>query len=126
MPRTLADHLILSTYGFRLPNDPRGSWSDFVGAWDLFRYGGHATKVDTTESLARHRHDRVRRLGAKQYLKYPPVSFTGVQARAVATGFWHAAIEGDYAIHSCAILQDHCHLIIAGGTSGRFLKSSLI
>ena len=28
-------HLIISAYGFWLPNDPRGSWSDFVGAWEL-------------------------------------------------------------------------------------------
>lgn len=25
-------HLIISGYGFWLPNDPRGSWSEFVGA----------------------------------------------------------------------------------------------
>src|SRR4051812_43899841 len=28
-------HVIFSTYGFWLPNDPRGSWSDFVGSWEL-------------------------------------------------------------------------------------------
>lgn len=37
-------HLIFSAYGFWLPNDPRGSWSNFVGSWDLFRYG-RATKA---------------------------------------------------------------------------------
>jgi hypothetical protein len=42
----LASHVIFSTYGFWLPNDPRGSWSDFVGAWELFRFGP-ATKTDT-------------------------------------------------------------------------------
>lgn len=25
-------HLIMTAYGFWLPNDPRGSWSEFVGA----------------------------------------------------------------------------------------------
>jgi len=25
-------HVILTAYGFWLPNDPRGSWSEFVGA----------------------------------------------------------------------------------------------
>jgi hypothetical protein len=47
MRRTLAYHVIVSMYGFWLPNDPRGSGSDFIGAWELFRYGGCATKVDT-------------------------------------------------------------------------------
>jgi len=28
----LGTHLILTAYGFWLPNDPRGSWSDFVGS----------------------------------------------------------------------------------------------
>src|SRR4051812_39201122 len=27
-------HVIFSAYGFWLPNDPRGSWSDFVGSWE--------------------------------------------------------------------------------------------
>jgi REP element-mobilizing transposase RayT len=112
MLRTLAYHVIVSTYGFWLPNDPRGSWSDFVGAWELFRYGGHATKVDTSESLARQRHDRKRRSEVKRHLKFPPVHFTGLQARAVATGFHRAVLEGEYAIHALAILRDHAHLII--------------
>ena len=47
----LGFHVILSAYGFWLPNDPRGSWSDFVWAWDLFRYGP-ATKVETRSSVA--------------------------------------------------------------------------
>ncbi len=34
-----AYHAIFGAYGFWLPNDPRGSWSDFVGAWELLRFG---------------------------------------------------------------------------------------
>jgi len=34
-----AYHAIFTAYGFWLPNDPRGSWSDFVGSWELFRFG---------------------------------------------------------------------------------------
>ena len=36
-------HVIVCAYGFWLPNDPRGSWSDFVGKWELVRFG-KATK----------------------------------------------------------------------------------
>ena len=32
-------HVILPMYGFWLPNDPRGSWSDFVRKWELVRFG---------------------------------------------------------------------------------------
>jgi len=30
-----AYHVIFGMYGFWLPNDERGSWSDFVGSWEL-------------------------------------------------------------------------------------------
>jgi REP element-mobilizing transposase RayT len=112
MRLTLGYHAIMSLYGFGLPNAPRGSWSDFVGAWELFRYGGHATKVDTSASLARHPHDRSRRQVVKRHLKYPPVRLAGAQARAVASGFRRASVEGGYAIHACPILPDHVHLVI--------------
>ena len=36
MGLVIAYHLIYTTYGFWLPNDPRGSWSDFVRCWGLF------------------------------------------------------------------------------------------
>lgn len=41
----LASHVILGAYGFWLPNDPRGSWSTFVGAWDLYRCAPSAGSV---------------------------------------------------------------------------------
>ena len=37
--KVLVAHVIITAYGFWLPNDPRGSWSDFVGAWELLRFG---------------------------------------------------------------------------------------
>ena len=108
----LAYHFILSAYGFWLPNDPRGSWSAFVAAWELFRYGGPATKMGTTQSVAHVQHDRQHRLAVKDHLKHPPFVFTGEQAVAIGVGFARAAREGAYAIYACAILPEHCHLII--------------
>src|SRR5690349_3226555 len=108
----LAYHLILSFYGFWLPNDPRGSWSEWVASWDLFRYGP-ATKVDTDESVAHAPHDRIARQEAKKALRYPPVLLTGGQARAVARGFALACEEGGYETFACAILPDHVHLVLA-------------
>ncbi|MCE9592064.1 MAG: hypothetical protein K8S99_16270 [Planctomycetes bacterium] len=82
----IAHHLIFSAYGFWLPNDPRGSWSDFVRAFDLWKYGP-ATKVDTHRSVAGTPHDGNARLAAKESLRHPPVRFTGVQARFIGEGF---------------------------------------
>ena len=104
-------HVIFSTYGFWLPNDPRGSWSDFVGAWELVRFG-KATKVSTTRSVARVKHDRRLRDEAKAALEYPPVQFTGRQALAVGQGFALAAKEGGYPVRACAILPEHVHVVL--------------
>ena len=107
----LAHHVIISMYGFWLPNDPRGSWSDFVGSWELLRFG-EATKVSTRCSVAHVPHDARARRQAKRALKHPPVTLTGRQARAVGRGFARAVAEGAYAIHACSILPDHVHLVI--------------
>jgi REP element-mobilizing transposase RayT len=107
-----AYHIVLSTYGFWLPNDPRGSWSDFVAAWELVRFG-KATKVTTRRSAARAEHNTQHRLAAKRLLRFPPVQFTGRQALAVGRGFARASDGGGYVIHACAILPEHAHLVLA-------------
>jgi REP element-mobilizing transposase RayT len=108
----LACHVIISAYGFWLPNDPRGSWSDFVGAWELVRFG-RATKVDTHRSVAARPHDVQSRLAAKKALKYPEVHFGGLQARAVGRGFAEFVTKSGLVIWACSILPDHVHLVIA-------------
>jgi REP element-mobilizing transposase RayT len=112
----IAYHVIFSTYGFWLPNDPRGSWSDFVGAWELVRFG-KATKVSTTWSVAAADHDRRLRREAKAALEFPPVAFTGKQALAIGRGFAQAINEGGYALHACTVLPEHVHMVL--GQSAR-------
>src|SRR6266581_3964135 len=83
----MAYHAIFGTYGFWLPNDPRGSWSEFVGLYELSRQYGPATKTTERRSLAHRPHDPTAREAAKQLLTRQPVVFTGRQARAVGQGF---------------------------------------
>src|SRR5262245_40258099 len=104
----LGYHLIIGAYGFWLPNDPRGSWSEFVGSWDLFRYG-RATTTSETCSLASVPHDWQSRLKAKEALKYPAVEFNGIQAKAIATGFGNYVRRSGLQIWACAILPGHLH-----------------
>lgn len=113
----LAHHCIFSMYGFWLPNDPRGSGSDYIAAWDVFRYGV-ATKVYSRRSVAGVEHDRGARLAAKKSLKYPPVVVTGRQALAIARGFAVANREAGYPIHACAILPEHVHVVIGAHPRG--------
>ena len=108
-------HIIFSAYGFWLPNDPRGSWSQFVGSWELFRYGP-ATKTTETKSLAYREHDHALRKAAKKALKYPPVNFTGLQARAVARAFARYFRRAGLVVWACAILPDHVHLVVGRPT----------
>jgi REP element-mobilizing transposase RayT len=103
-------HVIFSTYGFWLPNDPRGSWSDFVRQWELARFGS-ATKVNTHRSVAAVKHDVDKRLAAKRSLTYPEVSLSGVQALSVANGFRVAVEESKYQVYACSILPQHVHLV---------------
>ena len=107
----LGYHVIFTAYGFWLPNDPRGSWSKFVAAWHLFRYGP-ATKTNTRRSVAAKEHDRALRLQAKSALKYPPVELNGLQAQAVAMGIRELVELGKITVWACAILPDHVHLVL--------------
>jgi REP element-mobilizing transposase RayT len=107
----IASHVIFSVYGFWLPNDPRGSWSDWVRSWDLF-LKGRATKIDTRRSVAAAPHDRRRRLDARRALTHPRVRFTGIQARSIAIGFRRAITESGYRVLACSILPQHVHMVI--------------
>ena len=108
----IATHITFGAYGFWLPNDPRGSWSDTVRSPELLRHGA-ATKTIETQSVAHVPHDHARRLAAKADLKFKPVRFTGIQARAIGRGFAAYAAQSGLTIHACAIMPDHIHLVVA-------------
>ena len=108
----LGYHIIFTAYGFWLPNDPRGSWSNFIGLWELY-LRGRATKTNKKRSLAGMSHDVSKRRSDKLTLTRSPVRFNGVQAQSIAHGFRKAAMDGRYACHACAILPDHVHLVLA-------------
>ena len=106
----IAYHITFGAYGFWLPNDPRGSWSEEVWAEHLRAFGDAAT-VQTQRSLAREPHDHSKRLQAKRSLQYPLVKFNGLQARAVGRGFARAVEQFEMTTLACAIMPDHVHLV---------------
>lgn len=103
-------HVIWGAYGFWLPNDPRGSWSDFVYSWELARFG-HATKSRHRTEIDAARYARWR-AAAQNALKYPPVSFTGRQALEVATGFQRFVDKSRLTVWACSIMPEHVHLVL--------------
>jgi REP element-mobilizing transposase RayT len=107
----LAYHVTFATYGFWLPNDPRGSNSESVRAAHLRRFGP-ATKVSDKRSHASDHHDTALRAAAKRSLKYAPVRFNGVQAREVGRGFARQVQTSRLKVFAAAILRCHVHLVI--------------
>jgi hypothetical protein len=106
-------HAIFSAYGFWLPSDPRGSWSDFAYAWELYRFGGPATKVSGKRSYAHDAHDVRLRRETKEHLKYAPARFDERCRGSIATGFARACDEFEFVILACAIGFDHGHIVTA-------------
>jgi len=106
-------HVILPVYGFWLPNDPRGSWSDFVGAWELARFGKARPVRERRRLRDLSAAELQQREAARGKLKYPPVQLNGLQARAVARGFAKQIRTSNYTLWACAIMPEHTHLVIA-------------
>ena len=108
----LAYHVVFGTYGFWLPNDPRGSGSVIVGSEELYRAGGPATHLqDRTKSRAKVACDWnfIRQL--KEHLKRPAVEFTGIQAKAVGEGFGEYVRKSGLVVRACSILEEHVHIV---------------
>ena len=106
-------HVVLPMYGFWLPNDPRGSRSDFGRKWELVRFGKATRSIDrraTSELSAWELNQRKR---ARDSLKYPPASIDGMQALSVARGFAEQVASSNYTIWACSILPEHTHLVVA-------------
>ncbi len=108
----LAYHSIFCAYGFWLPNDPRGSWSDYVRSWDLFYAAGGGTACGARRSVAAIPHDRADRLRTKNALASTPMRFTNAQIAAISRGFQVACDEADFRMVACAIMPDHVHAVI--------------
>jgi hypothetical protein len=110
----IAYHVIITAYGFWLPNDLRGSGSDFVRRPELLPFG-KATPVQVRHSVASApltRDQRATRFAAKNALTYPPVRFNQAQTIAIADGFADGVRRSGFVFYACAILPDHSHLVI--------------
>src|SRR5690242_3374672 len=106
-------HVSFSAYGFWLPNDPRGSWSEFVGKWELYKTAGKATRTTESRSLARRPHDRAAQPAAKAELARPPVRFTLDQVGSIGRAFGEYVAKSKLEVWACAIMPDHVHVVFA-------------
>ena len=109
-------HVIMPCYGFWLPNDPRGSWSDFVGEWELAKFGRSTKSIARRATTELSRVEIAQREAARKELKHPPVELTGEQALSVSKGFATQITKSGYTVWACAILPEHTHMVIARHT----------
>jgi REP element-mobilizing transposase RayT len=109
-------HLILPMYGFWLPNDPRGSWSEYVRAWELACFGKSTRQIERISLKELTPEQIERRNAAKNALQFPPVVLTGLQAAGIGRGFSTKVALSNYTVWACAILPEHTHLVIARHT----------
>ena len=106
----IAHHLILTAYGWWLPNDPRGSGSQAV-ATDVIAELGELhhgrRRVQPPSATIREFYTR-----AGGVLKYPLLEFTSPEIPAIADGLSEAISRYRYTCYACAVMPDHVHLLI--------------
>jgi hypothetical protein len=111
MGSVLGFHVIGCTYGFWLPNDERGSDSDFVRSDALTKFGP-ANPVNHRHSVARKPYDREIRQLAIRSLRYPPVVLTNAQVACIGRGI-AKEVETHRAatMHAFGQLRNHFHFV---------------
>ncbi|QEG21093.1 hypothetical protein [Mariniblastus fucicola] len=106
-------HVIMPMYGFWLPNDPRGAWSDYVRKFEIAKHG-HASKSLDRKDIESLTDSELRdRNLAIDSLKYPSVSIEGVQALAISQGFAKQIEKSNYTAWACSVLPEHTHFVLA-------------
>jgi hypothetical protein len=111
MGKVIGFHIIACTYGFWLPNDERGSCSDYVRS-DALTKCGPANPVTHSRSIARKPYDFQVRQMARESLRFPPVVLTLDQIASTGRGFARELEQfAATVVFACAILRDHFHLV---------------
>jgi len=109
-PIVIAHHLIWTTYGSWLPNDPRGSGSTQVRRVELQPFGN-----------AHHGRKRIQPVGheirafyehAAPQLQHNVYTLSHEETTFVANAFRQVIKENRYTCYACAIMPDHIHILI--------------
>lgn len=110
LPIVIAHHLIWTTYGSWLPNDPRGSGSSVVRQVDLQPFGEtHLGRkaIQPAGHVIRKFYNQTTPL-----LQHSAYRFTAGETKTVAVAFAHAIETHRYTCYACAVMPDHIHILI--------------
>lgn len=103
-------HLVWTAYGWWLPNDPRGSWSDKIRVEPIADLGEahYGRKLQQPKSVEiRAFYEK-----AQDALAHPLLAFTSDEFKLIANAFAGVIRERHYTCYACAIMPDHVHLLI--------------
>ncbi len=103
-------HLIWTTYGYWLPNDPRGSMSLEIrnaAIVDLGELHYGRKRIQPTGRVLREFHE-----AAQTLLKHSLLTFSEEDVEVIAASFNDAIRQHNYTCYACAVMPDHVHLLI--------------
>jgi len=103
-------HLIWTAYGCWLPNDPRGSSSNFVWSDVIFELGDlheGRKRVQPSSSAIREFYS-----AAQGKLKHELLTFGRDEIAITARAIAQVVEEQRYTCYACALMPDHVHLVI--------------
>jgi hypothetical protein len=106
----IAYHLIWTSYGTWLPNDPRGSGSHGVYTPILAELGdAHfgRKKIQPARATMREFYQE-----AEPRLQFPVLRFNAQQRDVLGEAFNKAIRDHCYTCCACAIMPDHAHMVI--------------
>jgi REP element-mobilizing transposase RayT len=109
-PLVIAYHLIWTTYGSWLPNDPRGSGSHSVACDALADLGAlhyGRRKVQPAGWVIAEFYER-----ALPILKFPVIPFSAQEISHVAEAIGRVMAQQRYTCYACAVMPDHAHLLL--------------
>lgn len=109
-PLVIAYHLIWTSYGWWLPNDPRGGGSQFITS-DIVSQLGELhwgrKKIQPAGRVIREFYEQ-----AHSWLKHEPRLFSMQEIHIIASAISECIAVEKYTCWACAVMPDHVHILI--------------
>ncbi len=103
-------HLIWTTYGYWLPNDPRGSMSREIrnaAIADLGELHYGRKRIQPAGRVLQEFRET-----AQAVLQHPILTFSAAEVETNAHSFDSVIRQHTYTCYACAVMPDHVHLLI--------------
>jgi REP element-mobilizing transposase RayT len=106
----IAHHLIMTAYGWWLPNDPRGSSSHDIRVEPVEELGELHYGRRARQPLSRELREFYQK--AEQVLRHPLLTFEDADLAEIAAAFAETIRNRRYTCYAAALMPDHVHLLV--------------